>query len=87
MWETAREGPKESVTREALDRLKSALERMARSKEPSREPLTCSVCHNLIALKTRDICADESGQTVHADCYVQHVIANSKAPTSANTPR
>ena len=83
MWEAARRGSKESVTREALDRLKAALARIARSKYSSRESLTCSVCHNLIALQTRDICADDNGQTAHADCYVQRVIKDSRPSTQA----
>jgi hypothetical protein len=82
MWETTRRGPRDSVTREALDRLKAALNRITRSKHPSGNPLTCSVCHNLVALEARDICADANGQIVHADCYVQRVIASSKTPTS-----
>jgi len=78
MWETARRVSPEYVTREALDRLKAAINRIARLKHPSGDPLVCSVCHNLIALETRDICADENGQTVHGDCYVQRLIKNSK---------
>jgi len=76
MWGNRR-GPEEPVTREALDRLKAALTRIARSKRPI--PLTCSFCHNLVALEARDTCADENGQPIHADCYVQRVIASIKA--------
>ncbi len=83
MWETARRGPPEYVTREALDRLKAALYRIARSKHPSKDPLVCSVCHNLIALETAGICADETGQTVHTDCHVQRVILKSKSSTQS----
>jgi len=78
MWETVRREPKEYVTRESLDRLKAAINRIARSKHSSETPLTCGVCQNLIALEAKGICADENGQTVHADCYVQRVIKNSK---------
>jgi hypothetical protein len=94
MWGN-RSGPEEPVTRERLDRLKAAINRIARSKHPSSGPLVCSVCHNLISLETMGmICADENGQTVHADCYSQRVIANIKtsAPPenqvlkSINTP-
>jgi hypothetical protein len=83
MRETTRQGPPAYVTREALDRLKAALNRIARSKHPSKDPLTCSVCHNLIAFEAGGICADENGQTVHADCYVQRVIKNSKPSPQA----
>jgi hypothetical protein len=79
MWETARRVSTEYVTREALDRLKAAINRIARSKHPLGDPLVCSVCHNLIALEAEGICADENGQTVHADCYVQRLIKNSKS--------
>lgn len=80
MLETTRR--EHSVTREALDRLKAALNRIARSKHRSGNPLTCSVCHNLVALEARDICSDENGQIVHEDCYVQRVITSSKTPAS-----
>jgi len=78
MRDTARQGPKEFVTRETLDRLKAALARIAKSKDSSRDPLICSVCHNLVALETRDICADENGRVVHTDCCVQQTIAASR---------
>jgi hypothetical protein len=81
MWETARRGPKEYVTREALDGLKAAINRITRSRHPTGNPLICSLCHNLIALEAKGICVDENGQTVHADCYVQRVIGK-KHPTS-----
>jgi hypothetical protein len=84
MGETARRGPKEFVTREALDRLKAAINRITRSRHPAREPLVCSLCHNLISLETMGmVCADEKGQTVHADCYVRRTIGSKKHPTSA----
>jgi hypothetical protein len=83
MWETALQGPKEYVSREVLDRLKAAINRMARSRHPEGDPLICNLCQNLISLETmKMICADESGQTVHADCYVQRVIGSKKQPTS-----
>jgi hypothetical protein len=78
MWETARRVSPEQVTREALDRLKAAINRIARLKHPSGDPLVCSVCHNLISLEAKGICADENGHTVHADCHVQRVIKNSR---------
>jgi hypothetical protein len=78
MWETARRVSPEQVTREALDRLKAAINRIARLKHPSGDPLVCSVCHNLIAREAKGICADENGDTVHADCHVQRVIKNSR---------
>jgi hypothetical protein len=78
MWGNRSE-PEGPVTRERLDRLKAAINRMAKSKHPSNDPLLCSVCHNLISLETMGmICADENGQTAHADCYTQRVIANIK---------
>jgi len=85
MWETTRRVSPEYVTREALNRLKAAINRIARLKRPSGDPLVCSVCHNLIALETTDICADENGQTVHRDCHVQRVINHSK-PSAQTQP-
>jgi hypothetical protein len=81
MWDTLRKGPEENISQEALDKLKAALIRIAKSKYPTRDPLVCGVCHNLVALQARDICADENGQIVHADCYVQRIVG-SKKPTS-----
>jgi hypothetical protein len=80
MRETTHQGPKEYVTREALDRLKAALDRFARSKRRSRDLLTCGVCHNLVALEAGNICTDDNGQIAHTDCYVQNIIASSKTP-------
>jgi hypothetical protein len=81
MGETASRGPKEFVTREALDRLKAAINRITRTRHPAGEPLICGLCHNLISLETmRMVCADENGQTVHADCYVRWTIGNKENP-------
>jgi hypothetical protein len=66
-----------------LDRLKAAINRMARSKHPAGKPLICNLCNNLISLETMGmVCADENGQTVHADCYAQRLIGSKNHPTS-----
>ncbi len=67
------------VNTNAVDRLFAVIRKTIKSQHSPHDPLTCNVCHNPIGREIKGICADESGQTVHINCYLQKVIA-SKSP-------
>ena len=49
---------------------------------PSFPEIPCVICSKPVNLQT-DLCADENGKAVHADCYIKQITGAqaSQAPT------
>jgi hypothetical protein len=44
--------------------------------------IACALCSGSVTLET-DLCADENGELVHEDCYVNHLLGARTNQTSA----
>ena len=64
----------------ALERLLEAIRKAINSEHSPDNVLTCKICHSPIGREMKGVCADETGQTVHLNCYVLNVIASRKHP-------
>jgi hypothetical protein len=84
MRETDNKGSpqEEYVSPTALYRLQEALDRIIKAKHSPHDPVTCSICHQVITLEAKGICADERGHIAHTDCYVQQIISSTKRPVA-----
>lgn len=61
---------------------------MDRQIDGQSEPkVPCVICKKPVALLSSDICSDEKGNPVHAECYVKRIAHGDSPPAPASHER